>query len=232
VGATLSGYDVDIAHLTDPTDRALEIQRGVGHHTLTGAGVFAQHDTTNHGPLVYRGTNTVVGYTQYGALGGTVDYNRVSFSFSDYETLTEDLLDRRTVLESRFNIADDLTHAPFYERFYGGGFGSVRGFAYRGISPQDYISGDRIGGDFSTNGTEQLSFPLAEDVLRGVIFADYGDVEPSAEIGTIRTSVGFGVRITIPFLGQIPIALDLGFPLTKSKHDTTQIFSFSFGITR
>jgi len=232
VGVTLSGYDVNITHLNDPTDRALEIQEGQGHHTLSGVGVAAQHDTTNHGPLTYRGTDTVIGFTQYGAMGGTVTYDRVSFSFSDYETLTEDLLDRRTVLESRINVGDDLTNAPFYERFYGGGFGSVRGFQYRGITPRDFVSGDRLGGNFAATGTEQVSFPLAEDVLRGVLFADYGDVEPSAEIGTIRTSVGFGVRITIPFLGQIPIALDFGFPITKAKQDDTQILSFSFGVSR
>jgi outer membrane protein assembly factor BamA len=39
--------------------------------------------------------------------------------------------------------------------------------------------------------------------------------------------VGFGFRLLLPFFGQIPIALDFGFPITKDDKDDTRIFSFS-----
>jgi outer membrane protein insertion porin family len=40
--------------------------------------------------------------------------------------------------------------APFFERFYAGGINSVRGFAFRGITPRDGPDDDRIGGDFTS----------------------------------------------------------------------------------
>ncbi len=47
----------------------------------------------------------------------------------------------------------------------------------------------------------------------------------------LRMSVGFGLRIKIPGLGQAPIALDFGFPV-KSKHgDDRQVLSFSIAQT-
>jgi outer membrane protein insertion porin family len=117
--------------------------------------------------------------------------------------------------------------APFFEKFYLGGIGSVRGFKYRGISPRSGIDEDPIGGDFMVAGSAELNFPLAGDMLRGVTFFDAGTVNRELELGTIRTSVGFGFRLTLPFFGQVPIALDFGFPLTKSEHDDTRFFGFS-----
>ena len=124
------------------------------------------------------------------------------------------------------------SRAPFYERFYGGGLGSLRGFAYRGISPRAGPFADVVGGDFSVSGGLELGFPLAEDFLRGVVFLDAGDVESRAHFGTIRSSAGVGVRLSLPFLGQVPFALDFGVPITQSRQDNTQVLSFSFGLSR
>jgi outer membrane protein insertion porin family len=165
-------------------------------------------------------------------MGGTVDYNRVSASVTDYQELNEDLLDRRTVLMSHIEVGDDWTRAPFYERFYGGGIGSIRGFGFRGVEPRDGIHFDPVGGDFAVTGGLELDYPIAEDILRGDIFTDEGDVETDARIGTIRTSIGTGFRLVLPFLGNAPLAVDFGVPLVLAHHDHPQIISFSFGISR
>jgi outer membrane protein insertion porin family len=86
-----------------------------------------------------------------------------------------------------------------------------------------------VGGDFVATGSAEVSFPLAGDQLRGVVFSDVGTVEPDFQVGTIRSSIGAGVRITLPFLGQVPIALDFAYPITKNSQDDTQFFSFSLG---
>jgi outer membrane protein assembly factor BamA len=43
-----------------------------------------------------------------------------------------------------------------------------------------------------------------------------------------RVSVGVGVRVLIPGLGGLPIALDLSWPLYRQESDDRQVFSFSF----
>jgi len=228
----LRGEDVYINNLTDPPSRAEELVEGQGHHTLTSAGLQLRRDTTNHGPITYRGTLTEIGVEKGDALGGTVDFSRLTLSFNDYVTLDEDLLERKTVLNTRLDVGWDPRRAPFYERFYGGGIGSIRGFQFREVSPRAGPNDDAVGGDFTVTGGAELSFPLAEDFLRGVLFVDAGDVESNPHFGVIRSSGGFGVRLVLPFFGQMPLALDFGFPITQNRQDRTQVLSFSFGIYR
>ena len=50
-----------------------------------------------------------------------------------------------------------------------------------------------------------------------------------SEIWKPRVSVGVGVRLVIPFLGQRPIAIDFGIPILKESEDETLLISFNFG---
>ncbi len=230
---SLRGENVTITDIQDPADRSPIILDGVGHHVLTALGAQIRRDTTNHGPITYKGDDMVLGAQQYGALGGTVDFTRISFSLNDYTTLYNDLLDRRTVLNAHLYVGDDLQHAPFFENFYAGGIGSVRGFAYRAISPRNGPENDVIGGDFTYTAGLELGYPIAADILRGVVFIDAGDVEPNVHLGVLRTSVGVGIRLIVPFLStNAPIALDFGVPVTRSSLDKIQVISFSVGLTR
>ncbi|MBV8782007.1 MAG: BamA/TamA family outer membrane protein, partial [Phycisphaerae bacterium] len=161
------------------------------------------------------------------------DFEKATIGFDYYKTLNEDLLDRKTILRVSTDIGymfgpDD----PFFERFYGGGIGSLRGFQFRGVSPRSGPENDRIGGDFSATSTVEVSYPLAGEILRGVVFTDFGEVERSVRTGVIRSSIGTGFRLTLPFFGQVPIALDFAIPITKDHYDDTQFFSFSLGFTQ
>lgn len=229
---TLRGEDVNIDDINDPEVRAIEILEEEGHNTLTSAGLQIRRDTTRGGFLPYTGTNTVASWEAFGALGGDYSFHRLGLSWDGYQTVGEDLLDRKTIIAYRADAGYITGDSPFFERFYGGGIGSVRGFQFRGISPRSGIEEDRVGGDFSLSGSVELSFPLVSDTFRGVVFTDAGTVEPDFRIGKIRTSVGAGIRLILPIFGQAPLALDFAYPITKDDEDDTQIISFSFGITR
>jgi outer membrane protein insertion porin family len=43
-------------------------------------------------------------------------------------------------------------------------------------------------------------------------------------------SVGTGLRIAIPALGPLPLALDIAFPLNQGPGDHRQVFNFSVGV--
>jgi outer membrane protein insertion porin family len=247
---TLKAEDVDIRSIQDKyvTDangniivdengdpvpnRAEQIIEGQGHHTLTYGTVQLARDTTNHGPIPYKGDDATINFTKAGAMGGTVDYNQINATVDDYQELTEDLLDRRTVLLSHVEFGDDLSHAPFFNRYYGGGIGSIRGFAFRGVEPRAGIHNDPVGGDFALTGGLEMDFPIAEDILRGAVFTDDGDVESDARFGTIRSSVGVGFRLTLPFLGNAPLAVDFAVPVVMNRQDKRQLIDFSFGLSR
>ena len=126
------------------------------------------------------------------------------------------------------------SQTPIFERYFAGGFSTMRGFDFRGASPVG-AANVTIGGDFRFLGSVEYIFPLtADDMMRGVIFCDYGTVEQNIEIKSdnYRVAPGAGLRISVPALGPAPLALDFAFPLAKAATDNTQIFSFFFGFGR
>jgi outer membrane protein assembly factor BamA len=73
-----------------------------------------------------------------------------------------------------------------------------------------------------------LDFPIAEDILRGDVFTDEGDVETDAKVGTMRASVGLGFRLILPFLGNQPLAVDFGFSYRgAARYDEQELMSVS-----
>jgi outer membrane protein assembly complex protein YaeT len=137
----------------------------------------------------------------------------------------------RQVLAFRTQVDYAGSNAPIYERFYAGGFQSLRGFEFRGVGPD--VDGFKIGGDFMFLNSLEYQIPVrANDQLYFVAFVDSGTVEPRVEIKDYRVSAGFGARIVVPMLGPVPIALDFGFPIVKGPNDKEQVFSFGVGMFR
>jgi outer membrane protein insertion porin family len=223
------GEDVRIHSIEDKPVRAFEILDRNGNTTLTSIGITGRRDTTNIGPLAYEGTVTQVGWESYGGFGEDT-FQKLTASFDWYQTLGSDLLDRRTVLALRLDTGYITGDSPFFERFYGGGLGSLRGFSFRGVSPRSGPADDAIGGEFSLLGSAEISFPVYTDTLRGVVFIDAGTVEEEVRLGTLRSAAGFGIRLTLPIIGQVPIAVDYAVPLTSDEEDEQQRISFSLGI--
>jgi outer membrane protein insertion porin family len=222
---------VDINDIDDKPIRAFEILEEEGGHPVTSITLAVRRDTTTGGILPAKGNNTAFSWESVGALGGDYTFQKFSASHDQYYTLYEDLTERKTIVSLHADAGYIAGTTPFFERFYAGGIGSVRGFAFRGISPRSGPDDDRIGGDFFLTGSAELSFPLVEELLRGVVFTDVGLVEPDFEFNTVRVSVGGGIRVSLPILGQVPVALDFAVPLVKDDLDDRQIFSFSLGFT-
>jgi outer membrane protein assembly complex protein YaeT len=137
----------------------------------------------------------------------------------------------RHVLALRSQLAWTGNDTPVFERFYAGGFNSLRGFQFRGVGPN--VRGFMVGGDFMWVSTAEYQVPIkANDQLYVVAFVDSGTVERDVTIRDYRVSAGVGLRLTVPMLGPVPIALDLGFPIVKGPGDHEQIFNFYIGINR
>ncbi|HAW27650.1 MAG TPA: hypothetical protein DCY03_05960, partial [Planctomycetaceae bacterium] len=62
--------------------------------------------------------------------------------------------------------------------------------------------------------------------------SDFGTVEESVSLDQFRVAVGAGLRLTVPAMGPVPVALDFSVPLAKETFDETQVFSFYVGFTR
>lgn len=227
----IRGEDVKIHDINDEEVRSFEILDFEGHTTLTSVGVQGRRDTTNPGLLAWRGTTSTLTWESFGALGGNESFQKFTGSYDYYRSLREDLLERRTIFAFHADAGWILGTVPFFERFYGGGIGSIRGFDFRGVSPRDGPEDDRVGGKFLAVTSAEVSFPIAGDALRGVVFTDVGTVESDVELDTIRASLGAGIRLTLDFFGQVPIAVDFAVPYAKGSQDDVQYISFSLGFS-
>lgn len=188
---------------------------------------------------VWDNTDSILRPTEGGKLEGSFEYAVGDFNFpifnvegARYFTVAQrpDGSGKQVVaLRSTFAWAGSET--PVYERFFAGGYRSIRGFRFRGVGPRD--NGFAVGGDFMFLNSIEYQLPIrANDQLYAVAFVDSGTVERELTIRDYRVSAGFGLRIMIPQLGPVPLALDFGFPIVRGDTDREQVFSFWIGLFR
>jgi outer membrane protein insertion porin family len=138
----------------------------------------------------------------------------------------------RQVLSLHSQVGWAGTNTPVYERFFAGGFRTFRGFEFRGVGPEQ--AGFKTGGTFLFLNSVEYQIPLtAREQFFMVGFVDSGTVAPRIDDWqNYRVSAGFGFRFIVPIFGPVPIALDFGFPIVKSRFDDEQIFNFWLGFAR
>jgi outer membrane protein assembly complex protein YaeT len=206
-----------------------DFQNVVGNNLVVGPRLSLTRDTRDSYMRPTTGNRLDLSYEQ---VFGDFQYPILNADFNQYWTVWEraDNSGKHVLaLHSQATWAGSDT--PVYERFYAGGFTSMRGFQFRGISPQQ--AGFPVGGDFMMLNSLEYQVPLkANDQIYAVAFVDTGTVEPSVEIRDYRVSAGFGIRFIVPMLGPVPIALDFGFPIVKGPGDKEQVFSFWLGFFR
>jgi outer membrane protein insertion porin family len=142
---------------------------------------------------------------------------------------------------------------PFYENFYSGGLGSVRGYTGNTLGPKTTKRGDgdddTLGGNVLVEGSAELiyPFPWVEDrrSLQTSVFLDGGNTfltdcyevvpgdGPSScnsgvNLDDMRYSVGLGLSWLTP-VG--PLTFSVAKPLNEEDGDDPQVFQFSLGQT-
>ena len=137
------------------------------------------------------------------------------------------------VLEVSGQAGQILGRAPFFDRFFCGGLGSVRGFGVWGISPQ--FDDVPIGGYYYASGSAEYSLPLFhlhdEAYFRGALFVDAGDAETHAgDMGRIRSASGLGLRVVLPKFNGMTAGINLAWPLNAYRSDDLQVFTFFIGM--
>lgn len=121
-------------------------------------------------------------------------------------------------------LGASLDDVPADRRFYSGGGGSVRGYAFQGIGPK--VPDPRQGGELVPTGG--LSYAEASVELRLQVTDNFGIV-PFLDAGTVsqdqfpdfsdvRLGAGVGVRYLTPFG---PLRVDVAVPLNRRPGDAT-----------
>ena len=236
---TLDGYQINIRGIEFGAPVAVQELRGTNSvFSLTPAIIL---DTRDSFVLPTSGFKLLISEQYAGqVLPGSFDYNKFTFEAEGHITLYQTAAQPpatplKHVLSLQFTFGygsgmrqtDDI---PIFERFYAGGRDRPRGFDFRGMGPHQ--NGDPVGGDALVLGTVEYSYPIFVEFLRGAFFYDIANLTP--DIYDLRDTkwrnvVGFGIRFFIPQLGNIPVKLDFGFPLTKRHEDERQTVTFDIG---
>jgi len=127
------------------------------------------------------------------------------------------------------------SEVPIFERFFGGGAGTVRGFRERRVGPLDPTSNDPIGGEATVSGTVEEVMTVIKDergrpIIRASGFFDVGDVwRRVSQLGkSYKSGTGVGLRVNTP-IG--PVRLDIGFPVSGVGNEKRRP-RFHFNLSR
>lgn len=184
--------------------------------------------------------------------GSDQEFFKVSYQGQQYFPIRQGWSVR---LRTELGYADSYqegTQLPFYEHFFAGGFGSIRGFEQNTLGPRstrsenDFFSdpeGDPFGGNLLIEGSVELIFPVPfiEDnrQFRSAVFVDVGNVFDTAcpRVSTnciefsadeFRYSVGMGVTW---LTGLGPMTFAIAKPFNAGEFDEEETFQFELGTT-
>ncbi len=153
----------------------------------------------------------------YDALTST-PFVKLEAEASTYQSLDADgkyVAAARVATGSIFGAA--VQDVPADRRFYAGGGGSVRGYAYQGIGPKD-PAGQPTGGLSFLETSVEMRIAVSETF--GIVpFIDAGTVSENEyypDLSTLQAGAGIGVRYLTPFG---PLRVDAAIPLNREPGD-------------
>lgn len=231
--ASLRLEEIQLSNIDE--DAATDLFDLEGSSRLGIVGFEIQRSTLNDIFLPTEGFSIAMGIEQAG-WPGDFEFTRLSLENRIYLPLYRDFLGRTTTISFSTDIGyipQDADEVPIFERLYRGG-SSFRGFGFRAIAPRGVRQdngepSDRtVGGTWEFFHSIEITQPVFEEMLYGVVFMDTGTVINEVGFDDYRVSIGAGVRIVIPQLSPAPIALDFGFPIVSQDGDKERLLTFSF----
>jgi len=196
------------------------------------------HDTLNRAIFPNRGQQQ-----RFSALstvpGSDLEYYKVGYKHQLYFPLAKDFTFRVQAEAGYGGGYGDTTSLPFFENYFGGGTGSIRGFKNNTVGPRD-SNGYAFGGSSKIIGNAELFFPVpfmpeTKSVRLGT-FLDAGSINNGFKANNLKYSVGVSGEWMSPFGAlSVSAALPLNAASSATAADGTitgdqkQMFQFNFG---
>ncbi len=148
---------------------------------------------------------------------------------------------------------------PFFRNFYGGGWGSVRGYTAGSMGPQDTLvctngsdctqgsteEGQALGGNLMVDSTAEVLYPVPfmtdNHNLRLVTFVDSGNVYDTYNSNTVWnvnanpnypnfSNIRYTVGMALEWVSPLgAVGIDIAQPLNSQPGDNTKFFDFTLG---
>jgi outer membrane protein insertion porin family len=201
------------------------------------------HDTLNRAIFPNKGGQQRLG-AQITLPGvSDLDYYKVSYKHQEYFPLSSDFTFRLLADIGYGDGYGNTDKLPFFENYYGGGTGSVRGFRNNTLGPRDTPVNRKLrqplpfGGSTKIVGSAELFFPVpflqeSKSVRLGAFF-DAGRIQNGFGFDNMKYSAGLSGEWLSPFGAlSVSAAVPLNakpFNATTGVGDQKQLFQFNFG---
>lgn len=153
-------------------------------------------------------------------------YAKVVSEVIAHKSLGQNSSGSHHIISGRVTLGYTSENTPYYEKFYAGGTGSIRGYKNKSISADSGATG----GNYSLSATASYSFPIWKDFLKGVAFVEAASVsEELNDLGNVRVVAGLGVRANLKktFLRN-NIEAGFAMPLSNRSRDEDILRPFYF----
>ncbi|WP_323844813.1 outer membrane protein assembly factor BamA [Microbulbifer magnicolonia] len=155
--------------------------------------------TLNRGILATRGTSQRLSF-EFALPGGDLEYYKFIYTGQYFRPLTKDLTLR---LRTRLGYGDsygDTSDMPFFENFYAGGFGSVRGFERNTLGPRSTPAAFYQPLPCATDGESFTETCYQIDPTTGQLVTESFDNDPDPFGGNILVEGSAEIIFPIPFV--------------------------------
>ncbi|TCP12147.1 Beta-barrel assembly machine subunit BamA [Crenobacter luteus] len=207
-------------------------QYGNNNNTLLGTVGWAR-DTRDSALWPTRG-GVLRTSADAGLPGGDIEYYRLTGQATWFFPLSKSFT---LMLNSEAGYANGYgktSRLPFFQNFYLGGIGSVRGYDSGSIGPQD-VNGDYLGGTRKLVANAELLFPFPgmkdNKSVRTSVFVDAGTLWDDKEAGSSAgDALRYSAGVALTWLSPVgPMKFSFANPLKKEEGDKAQRFQFQLG---
>jgi outer membrane protein insertion porin family len=216
--------------------------QGNSYLTYTGSLSWSRN-TLNRGIFADRGASQSLSL-DFAWPGSDLTYYRLNYNNQLYIPISGPWAGR---LHGSVGYGDgygDDVRLPFYKNYFGGGFGSVRGYRDNRMGPRSCAVAlcpfdpepEVVGGNMLVEGGVELILPTPfaanNRKVRTVLFLDAGNVFDTEIPGYYPDIEGlrYTTGISLSWLTAIgPLSFSLARPLNKELGDQTRVFQFSIG---
>ncbi len=254
-------------------DHTLLQQPGNGYQSQTVTNFIADHgsqyttyslsfslsrDSTNSAYFPTQGESGSIG-TNFAIPGSNLTWYKLNANGTWYHALNQYFT--LSVMGGAYygNGYGNMNNLPFYLNFYGGGWGSVRGYNAGTMGPQDTLicnngadctvgsteEGSALGGNLMIDSNIELTYPVPfmteNNNFRLITFVDSGNVYNTYNLPTDWnaaedpntpnfSNLRYTAGVGLEWVSPLgAVGLSFAAPLNKKPGDSTQIFQFTLG---
>lgn len=170
-----------------------------------------------------------------GLPGGNIQYYRLTHQQQWFFPLSKSFT---LMLNGEVGYANGYgrtSQLPFFQNFYLGGIGSVRGYDNGSLGAKDVTTGDYLGGTRKLVGNAELLFPFPgmsdNKSIRGSVFFDAGSLwDPRVAGDSPVSELRYAAGAAFTWLSPVgPMKFSFAQPLRKKEGDKIQRFQFQLG---